>query len=129
MNPLLQGASGDLNPAIFEFSGKDQPVHRLLKARQLISDPVRQLRDICLRFALDDRHRTLTKLDIIEGNHIHLADLRMSADHSLQFLGLDPFSAAEKQVIHATKDRQASVNNLTAIAVANQPCALATVTS
>ncbi|MNP17745.1 hypothetical protein D3C76_1101860 [compost metagenome] len=40
----------------------------------------------------------------------------MSADHSLQFFGLDPFSAAEKQVIHATKDRQASVNNLTAIA-------------
>ena len=91
-------------------------MYRLLKARQPALNPLRQQRDIRARLAFHYRHRTLPILGIIQRNDKRLAYLRMRGDNALQRFGLDPFSAAEKEIVHSAQNGQASVMPLAAIA-------------
>ena len=74
---------------------------RLLKARQSALDPVRKLRDIRSRLALHHRHRTLSKLGIVQRDDKHLVNLRVCGDNTFQRFRLDPLSSAEKEIVYA----------------------------
>ena len=91
-------------------------MYRLLKARQPALNPLRQQRDIRARLTFHYRHRALPVFGVIQRDDKHLANLRMCDDNALQRFRLDPFSAAEKEIVHSAQNGQASVMPLAAIA-------------
>ena len=91
-------------------------MHGLLKSRQFALYPFRQAGNIRSRFTLHHRYRTLTKFGIIQRNNEDLADVRMGRDNPLKTLRLNALASAEKEVIHPTEDRQATVMQFAAIA-------------